>query len=159
MVEEQEGLLAGKYKTTDDLEKAYLELQKKQGQPQTNEEEVSEDPAPEQLDPSSFYQEDGAVNYETANQVYGDQISKQFKDNNIDPFKMNEYFMENDGQLSDEMYGDLQKAGFNQDMVDSYLKGVRESYGMAAQEAEAPVLSASNISNAPFIAFSKADLL
>ena len=31
MVEEQEGLLAGKYKTTDDLEKAYLELQKKQG--------------------------------------------------------------------------------------------------------------------------------
>ena len=33
MVAEQEQLLAGKYKTTEDLESAYLELQKKQGQP------------------------------------------------------------------------------------------------------------------------------
>ena len=48
MVEEQEGLLAGKYKTTDDLEKAYLELQKKQSEPNQTEEEVVEDPAPEQ---------------------------------------------------------------------------------------------------------------
>ena len=63
--------------------------------------------------------------------------------------------MENDGQLSDEMYGDLQKAGFNQDMVDSYLKGVRESYGMAAQEAEAPVLSDAEVAEVHSIAGGK----
>ena len=32
MIAEQEGLLAGKYKSPQDLEKAYLELQKKQGE-------------------------------------------------------------------------------------------------------------------------------
>ena len=32
MMAEQEGLLAGKYKSPKDLEKAYLELQKKQGE-------------------------------------------------------------------------------------------------------------------------------
>ena len=34
MVAEQEGLLAGKYKNTEDLEAAYLSLQKKLGQTQ-----------------------------------------------------------------------------------------------------------------------------
>ena len=53
------------------------------------------------------------------------------------------------------MYGDLQKAGFNQDMVDSYLKGVRESYGMAAQEAEAPVLSDAEVAEVHSIAGGK----
>ena len=158
MIAEQEGLLAGKYKSPKDLEKAYLELQKKQGEESglgklDKETETTEESTG--ISAEDFYSEDGSVNYETANQVYGDQISKQFKDNNIDPFKMNEYFMENDGQLSDEMYGDLQKAGFNQDMVDSYLKGVRESYGMAAQEAEAPVLSDAEVAEAHSIAGGK----
>ena len=158
MMAEQEGLLAGKYKSPKDLEKAYLELQKKQGEESglgklDKETETTEESTG--ISAEDFYSEDGSVNYETANQVYGDQISKQFKDNNIDPFKMNEYFMENDGQLSDEMYGDLQKAGFNQDMVDSYLKGVRESYGMAAQEAEAPVLSDAEVAEVHSIAGGK----
>ena len=158
MIAEQEGLLAGKYKSPKDLEKAYLELQKKQGEESglgklDKETETTEESTG--ISAEDFYTEDGSVNYETANQVYGDQISKQFKDNNIDPFKMNEYFMENDGQLSDEMYGDLQKAGFNQDMVDSYLKGVRESYGMAAQEAEAPVLSDAEVAEVHSIAGGK----
>ncbi len=158
MIAEQEGLLAGKYKSPKDLEKAYLELQKKQGEQSglgklDKETETTEESTG--ISAEDFYTEDGSVNYETANQVYGDQISKQFKDNNIDPFKMNEYFMENDGQLSDEMYGDLQKAGFNKDMVDSYLKGVRESYGMAAQEAEAPVLSDAEVAEVHSIAGGK----
>ena len=38
LVAEQEGLLAGKYKSAEDLEQAYLSLQKKLGQ--TEEEEV-----------------------------------------------------------------------------------------------------------------------
>ena len=32
MIADQEGLLAGKYKSPKELEKAYLELQRKQGQ-------------------------------------------------------------------------------------------------------------------------------
>ena len=154
MVEEQEGLLAGKYKTTDDLEKAYLELQKKQGQAEPTEEQVTEDSAPEQLDPASFYQEDGTVNYDTANNVYGEQISNLFKDNNIDPFKMNEHFVENNGTLSDEMYETLNNAGLNRTMVDNYLEGVRQKVGIEQVEpAEAaPILNDAEVAEVHNIA-------
>jgi len=154
MVEEQEGLLAGKYKTTDDLEKAYLELQKRQGQAEPTEEQVTEDSAPEQLDPASFYQEDGTVNYDTANNVYGEQISNLFKDNNIDPFKMNEHFVENNGTLSDEMYETLNNAGLNKTMVDNYLEGVRQKVGIEQVEpAEAaPILNDAEVAEVHNIA-------
>jgi len=160
MVAEQEGLLAGKYKSPKDLEKAYLELQKKQGEESglgkldkdTSEETVESD----QLDPASFYSEDGSVNYETATEVYGDQVTKQFKDNGIDPFKMNEYFMENNGTLSEEMYTDLSKAGFNKSMVDSYLEGVRNQVGIEPTQAEeAPMLSDTEVAEVHSIAGGK----
>ena len=160
MIAEQEGLLAGKYKSPQDLEKAYLELQKKQGEESglgkldkdTSEETVESD----QLDPASFYSEDGSVNYETATEVYGDQVTKQFKDNGIDPFKMNEYFMENNGTLSEEMYTDLSKAGFNKSMVDSYLEGVRNQVGIESTQAEeAPVLSDAEVAEVHSIAGGK----
>ena len=157
MVEEQEGLLAGKYKTTDDLEKAYLELQKKQGQAEPTEEQVTEDSTPEQLDPASFYQEDGTVNYDTANNVYGEQISNLFKENNIDPFKMNEHFVENNGTLSDEMYETLNNAGLNRTMVDNYLEGVRQKVGIEQVEpAEAaPILNDAEVAEVHNIAGGK----
>ena len=135
MMADQEGLLAGKYKSPKDLEKAYLELQKKQGQ-EGNElgkldrepqEETTQEP---QFTKEDFYTEDGSVNYETAGNVYGEQLSNAFKSNNIDPFQMNEYFVENNGTLSDEMYSDLNKAGFNKDTVDAYLEGVRKQNGI-----------------------------
>jgi hypothetical protein len=160
MIAEQEGLLAGKYKSPQDLEKAYLELQKKQGEESglgkldkdTSEETVESN----QLDPASFYTEDGSVNYETATEVYGDQVTQQFKDNGIDPFKMNEYFMENNGTLSEEMYTDLSKAGFNKSMVDAYLSGVRNDVGIESTQAEeAPVLSDAEVAEVHSIAGGK----
>ena len=159
MMAEQEGLLAGKYKSPKDLEKAYLELQKKQGEESglgKLDTETTEETETSQLDPASFYAEDGSVNYETANEVYGDQVTKQFKDNGIDPFKMNEYFVENNGTLTDEMYTDLNKAGFNKAMVDSYLEGVRNQVGMEqAQVNEAPVLSDAEVAEVHSIAGGK----
>lgn len=161
MLAEQEGLLAGKYKSPKDLEKAYLELQKKQGEEsglekldkETTEEVTEEQP---QFTKEDFYAEDGSVNYDTANEVYGDQVTKQFKDNGIDPFKMNEYFVENNGTLTDEMYTDLNKAGFNKAMVDSYLEGVRNQVGMeTAQAEEAPVLSDAEVAKVHSIAGGK----
>ena len=160
MMAEQEGLLAGKYKSPKDLEKAYLELQKKQGEEsglgKLDKETTEETAEPDQIDPASFYSEDGSVNYETAGQLYGEQITKQFSDNGIDPFKMNEYFMENNGTLSDEMYTELNNAGFNKAMVDSYLSGVRSEVGYeAAQVTEAPVLSDAEVAEVHSIAGGK----
>tara|TARA_Y100001963_G_scaffold9274_1_gene11924 strand:+ start:445 stop:1338 length:894 start_codon:yes stop_codon:yes gene_type:complete len=161
MMADQEGLLAGKYKSPKDLEKAYLELQRKQGEEsglgkldkEPTEEVTEETP---QFTQEDFYSEDGSVNYETANEVYGEQISKQFQDNGIDPFKMNEYFVENNGTLTDEMYTDLSKAGFNKAMVDSYLEGVRNQVGMEQAQAEAaPILSDAEVAEVHNIAGGK----
>ena len=92
---------------------------------------------------------DGSVNYDTANEVYGEQLGNIFKDNSIDPFEMNKHFEENNGTLSDEMYDKLGKAGLNRQLVDSYLKGVREEVGY--QEAE-PVLTDAEVNEIKGIA-------
>ena len=56
MAQEQETLLAGKYKSSEDLEKAYLELQQKLGD-STSEEKVDEPEEVEPLDESSSDEE------------------------------------------------------------------------------------------------------
>ena len=136
LMAKQEKMLAGKYKSAEDLEAAYLELQKKLGQSESTEETT---------EPESEYQmynDDGAVNYDTANELYGEQLGNLFKDNNIDPFEMNQYFAENGGTLSEDMYSQLGKAGLTKEVVDNYLAGVRNEVGIESAE---PVLSESEI--------------
>ena len=78
LVAEQEGLLAGKYKSAEDLEQAYLSLQQKLGQEETGDEgegeeegvdeEISEDaPAVSLINEASeeYYANDGTLSEET----------------------------------------------------------------------------------------------
>ena len=75
LMEQQENLLAGKYKNAQDLESAYIELQKKLGEGSSEEaEEVSEEPESDNdVDPvvdmlaaaSEEYAQDGAMSQET----------------------------------------------------------------------------------------------
>ena len=147
MLAEQENLLAGKYRKPEDLEAAYLELQKKLGDQESGQTEESETEEVPQLSQDDFYTEDGSVNYQTADQVYGEQVSNIFKENDIDPFKMNEYFMENNGTLSDEMYNKLGEAGLNKSLIDSYLEGVRQKSGYETSQAvEQPYLNEQEVS-------------
>ena len=118
LIAKQEQRFAGKYKTTEELEAGYLELQKRLGEkPETTETEPQTE--------YELYTDDGTVNYDTANELYGDQLGNLFKDNNIDPFAMSKHFEENGGTLDDKMYQDLNNAGLSKDVVDSYLYGVR----------------------------------
>ena len=144
LMAKQDKMLAGKYKSTEELETAYLELQKKLGQPESTTEEEVEPQSDYQL-----YTDDGSVNYETANELYGEQLGNTFKENGIDPFKMNEYFQENNGTLSEEMYDQLSNAGLNKQLVDSYLKGLRGELGYEAAE---PVLSEAEVKEVQSIA-------
>ena len=130
MVAEQEQLLAGKYKTTEELENAFLELQKTQGQPNDTSESSTEKETLE-YEP---YTDDGSVNYDSAKEIYGDKLGSMFQDAKIDPFEMNEHFYKNNGTLSDDMYENLSTAGLTRDVVDSYLTGIRQQAGY--QEAE-----------------------
>ena len=138
LMAKQEKMLAGKYKSPEELESAYLELQKKLGESPTEEAE------PESESEYELYTDDGNVNYETANELYGDQLGNLFKNNNIDPFAMSKHFEENGGKLNDEMYEQLEKAGLSKSVVDNYLDGVRNEVGYNPDPAE-PVLSEADV--------------
>ena len=144
MQKEQEQLLAGKYKNAEDLESAYIELQKKMGEGKPKEEVAT--PEPETTDQPQFYAEDGSVNYDSAKELYGDNLGSIFQKAEIDPFKMNEHFAENNGTLTDEMYEQLGEAGLNKTVVDAYLKGVRQEVGIEEAAAQ-PELSESEVSD------------
>ena len=149
MMAEQENLLAGKYKSTEDLEKAYLELQKKQGKPTKSEtleteETVEEETEEVQYNKEFFYKEDGSFNYDNTEELYGSKLNTVFKENNIDLYAMNEYFAQNEGTLSEEMYSSLADAGLNKDVVGSYLQGLRTDLGWEAAP-ETPSLSEAEV--------------
>ena len=147
LMAKQDNMLAGKYKSAEELETAYLELQKKLGEtPASTAEDTAEEPAQEY----EFYSEDGSVNYDTANEVYGEQLGNVFKNNDIDPFAMNKHFEENNGTLSDEMIDKLGAAGLNKELVESYLKGVRDELGFQPPQptlSDAEVSEIKNIAN------------
>ena len=144
MQKEQEQLLAGKYKNAEDLANAYIELEKKLGEKKPTEEVAT--PEPETTDLPQFYAEDGSVNYDSAKELYGDNLGGIFQKAEIDPFKMNEHFAENNGTLSDEMYEQLGEAGLNKTVIDAYLKGVRQEVGIEEVAAQ-PELSESEVSD------------
>ena len=144
LIQKQDKMLAGKYKSAEDLEAAYLELQKKLG----------DAPATEEAQPETEYQlytDDGGVNYDTANELYGEQLGSLFKSNEIDPFAMAKHFEENNGTLTDDMYSKLESTGLSKEIIDNYLEGVRGNLGMS-QEDTSPVLSDSEIKDLKNIA-------
>jgi len=128
MAEEQAELLAGKYKNAEDLEAAYLELQKKMGEGTPD--EVSEDVNKESI--QNPYEEDGSVNYDTVEEIYGEQITGVLEDAGLDPFKMATHFAENNGTLTDDMKSQLVTAGFPTETVEAYLQGQAVQQGFVA---------------------------
>ncbi len=130
LVQEQEELLAGKYKNAEELEKAYMELQSKfgSGEEEGEAEEVEEGDEPTEGD-YERYDEEGYVNFESVADAYGDQLADAFQENGIDPWAMNDHFYENDGTLTPEMYDELNEAGFSDETIDAYLGGLRNQLG------------------------------
>ena len=111
---EESGLLAGKYKSQEELEKGYLELQKQLGK------QPSEDSGITESEPELEDKETP----QTATEIYGDYIGSKFDEAGIDYEGMNSRWQET-GQLTDEDYSELNEAGFSRDMVEAYLQGVQ----------------------------------
>ena len=122
LAKEEGELLAGKYKNAEDLEKAYIELQKKLGGEETKEEPKAETEETTDNEPSQ-YLEDGTVNYEMVSEEYGAEVSNIFKNKGIDPWEISNHFHNNNGTISDDMYKQLEGAGFSKQLVDAYLDG------------------------------------
>ena len=141
LVAEQEELLAGKYSSPKELEKAYLELQSKLGkseeteqtEEETNDSELSEENI-------EYYLEDGSVNFEQVSADYGSEMSNLFQEKGIDPYEISKHFHDNKGEITDEDYSQLEQAGFSKQLVDAYLNGrAVESGYMNQTETETEV--------------------
>lgn len=153
MLQEQEDLLAGKYKNAEELEKAYMELQQRLGRgdedDDSGEAEVEEETESTEGE-YERYDEEGYVNFDAVADAYGDGLAEAFQENNIDPWAMNDHFYENDGTLTDEMYDQLNEAGFSDETIDAYLGGLRNQLGY--EDAEGGVLGDSEIADIKNIA-------
>ena len=134
MEAEQEQLLAGKYKNAEDLEKAYVELQKKlggesdeasetTGNTESSETKTDSEETNEANDYSEGYLEDGNVNYDLVNDAYGEQLGNIFKNADVDPWAISKHFHENNGTVTDEMFNSLVDAGLSKESVTAYLDG------------------------------------
>ena len=114
--EEPAELLAGKYKSVQDLEQAYKELQAKLSRGETIEPEGSDEEAEEP--------EDEEATTGSAREIYGDLIGGKLDEAGIDFGDMNTRWQQS-GTLESEDYDQLAEAGFSRDMVDAYLSGLQ----------------------------------
>ena len=96
--------LPEKFKTPEDMSKAYAELEKKMGAGAKEDQAEVEQSETEAEDNEEQTEENTSEAYQT--------IAEASKE-----------FFENDGQLSEETYNALEKAGLPRDLVDSYAAG------------------------------------
>ena len=154
---QQESLLAGKYKNAQELEKAYAELEAKLGSQDNTEAEDTTEPeekaeavTDEEIgDVENPYNDDGSLNMESVNEVYGEQLGNLFQNNNIDPWTISKHFHANNGEITDAMYTQLEGAGLSRSAVDAYLDGraVQSGYRDANESADLSESDANSIKN------------
>ena len=143
MAEQQGELLAGKYKNAEDLENAYLELQKKLGDNDGVQEEGRNETQEVEEEPTEIemYKEDGNVNYESVKEHYGETLSNLFQQKGVDPYSIADHFYKNNGQITPEMHDQLTGAGIAKEAVDAYLAGRAKDMGMNAAVSQTDINS------------------
>ena len=145
LVTVQESLLGGKYKNAEELENAYVELQKKlgdnsdavpqEGNEEAAEEEVAAEETTEETEASKDYNEDGSVNYSQVADTYGSEISGVMEKAGLDPWAISKEFHENQGEYTPEMVKQLTDAGFSESAVKSYFAGRAAQEGYTSSES------------------------
>ena len=129
LVAEQEQLLAGKYKSAEELENAYLSLQKKLGQ--TEEEEVDYESTDE-----GYEEEEGD----------DEEVSEYAPAVNLITEASEEYYA-NDGQLSEETIESFSSMS-SQDLVNAYLEIQAKNPQAQAQSYELSDAQVNSVINA-----------
>lgn len=122
-------LLLGKFKSQDDLAKAYQELERKLGQPAAPQ-PPADPPAPAIPAAEDYTPEKGA-------EVYGEALAERIAAAEINPFEM---WRKLDAGEDVAPYVDalVEKGGIPRPLVEAYLQGVKPP-AAAAPAAEAPV--------------------
>jgi hypothetical protein len=133
-------LLAGKYKSVEDLEKAYKELQTKLSRGQSTAPEAEDNDAADSDETDGSDEEDDKPAGD-AREIYGDLIGGKLDEAGIDFQDMNVRWQQS-GTLESGDYDQLAEAGFSRDMVDAYLSGLQYK---AAQDTALSVKEVASI--------------
>lgn len=136
---EDTSLLAGKFKTPADLEKAYKELESKLGQakPQQPAEEVKPETEAEEKAKTEEKPEEKTEELDDVYAAYGENIGKQLKDAGIDPTAAMKEFDET-GTISEENREPFDKH-FGKEVVDAYVRGLQAARTDLAGTVDATV--------------------
>ena len=132
-------LLAGKYKSVEDLEKAYKELQTKLSRGQSTASEDDDAADDDETDGNDDEEDDKPAG--SAREIYGDLIGGKLDEAGIDFQEMNVRWQQS-GALESGDYDQLAEAGFSRDMVDAYLSGLQYK---AAQDTALSVKEVASI--------------
>lgn len=122
---QEDSMLAGKYKSVEELEKAYKELEKRLGQPKGDETKETDVP-PESATPEQAkeYVEDKGINFSSLNEEYAQT-----------------------GNLSEATYKSLEAKGINRETVDSYIEGQKAIVNQYVNELKSLTGSEENYNN------------
>lgn len=121
-VEEEVKLLAGKFKTPEDLEKAYQELQKKLGAPKPKEGE-QETQAQEETSSDQPKEEEGAEPKEVEEQPK-EETKEDAQAPVLDFAKLTEEWEANEGKLTEETQAGLSKIGVTPEITELFYAGI-----------------------------------
>ena len=111
---DENGLIAGKFKTAADMVNSYKELEGKLGSIENTAEESTEE---------ETQTEESNENYDAA-EVYGDGLASVLEEVGIDPQVISNTFTET-GKITEDDYEKLGEAGFSKQVIDTYLDGLR----------------------------------
>ena len=99
-IAQEEQLIGGEFESQEDLLAAYQELKANQQQ----------------------YRPPGEP--QTAQEIYGEAVGNILEEAGVDYSKMNDYWQEN-GEITEKHYKELEKAGIPRGIVDAHLNGLR----------------------------------
>lgn len=127
-----EKLLAGKYKTEEELQKGILELIKKQSN--NNLEAFYKELESKTLGQQKQKQQEEVKKQSNPVVNNSDKVVDVLTKFGIDISELNNDFVKNQGKLSEAMYEKLAKAGFPKYLVDGYIEGQKAIAAQAQLE-------------------------
>jgi len=129
----EQTLLAGKFENTDELVKAYEELQKKLGAPKPPAEPPKPADAPKPGEPPKVDPTKPNVDIKPPEQAEAEQAQAVVENAGLDWAALNTEWS-TEGALKDESYAKLEKAGIPRDMVDQFINGQIAAATLARNE-------------------------
>ncbi len=115
---DENGLILGKFKSVEDLAASYKELEGKLGSVTEEDQPKEESTEPESFDAKEYYGEGLAGVLEEVG-INAEDITQRFTDS---------------GEISEDDYSKLGKAGFSKQVVDTYLDGLKGSNASSSEE-------------------------